>query len=159
MDSGKVLYAAAAASSTMTNSKGVVSKVMLKDPDSPIERLNTGIANPLAIFRLAIDPKTLKQEAGTTFDLVVGTDAKNDAMVIISNSQQTKTIPSQSLRQILDPFTDVCQVEAFRSNLLVFLVYSSPNDTYTLLCVHCKDAKFRVVDTNRFKRGTIVHGF
>jgi len=63
------------------------------------------------------------------------------------------------LRAVLEPFTEVCQVSAFTSNTFVVLAYSEPNDTYTLLGVHCKEARFSKIDTIRFKRGQVVHGF
>ena len=37
---------------------------------------------PLAIYRVPIDAKAVRKPANTTFDLVIGSDAKNDALFV-----------------------------------------------------------------------------
>lgn len=86
----------------------------------------------------------LKPE-NTTFDLVVGANAKTDTIFICTVPADQKqgreheiiqVQPSVSLRDILEPFTEVCQITQFGSaQNFVILTHCEPMETYFLLLV------------------------
>lgn len=97
----------------------------------------------------------IKKPKGTTFDLLIGTDARNEALVIctpLSNEHAPQIIPSSSLQVILEPYTEIVQVSQFmHESIYVLLVYNEYNQTHHLLCVEMENAKFSLIDTIKFK--------
>ena len=74
-----------------------------------------GVDEPIGVFRLPIDPKSISKPAKTTFDLVIGRDARADAVILCNLPQEDliQAIPSNSLRTILEPYTEVIQAVQF----------------------------------------------
>ena len=65
--------------------KGAIHRVpFLSQPSghNANKTLNIGMKEPLAIYRVPIDAKAVRKPANTTFDLVIGSDAKNDALFV-----------------------------------------------------------------------------
>ena len=65
--------------------KGAIHRVSLKSQTSghnANKTLNIGMQEPLAIYRVPIDAKAVRKPENTTFDLVIGSDAKTDALFV-----------------------------------------------------------------------------
>jgi len=47
-----------------------------------VKTLNVGVHEPMAVYRVPIDHQKVNQPQGTTFDLVIGANARQDAVVL-----------------------------------------------------------------------------
>ena len=94
-----------------------------------------------------------------TYDLVLGTDANSDAMMIIADSKETNVQPSRSLSTILQVYDTIAQVEEMHTNVLAMLAYSQFSDAYHIICVQLNGMKFERIDTYKFKKGQKVQNF
>jgi len=113
-------------------------------------------------MRMPIDPQSINKPVGTTFDLVLGANPKTDVVMLCNLSGElTQAIPVNSLRQLLEPASEVCQVEQLSKypGTIVMLTYSEPNETYCLVAAEVKEGRFAKIDSIHFKKGNVVHTF
>ena len=77
---------------------GAINRVTLNGTSRPdIKPLNIGIEEPIAVFRVPLDPKVINKPAGCTFDLVLGSDCRKDAIVLCTSpgpESQTQALPA-----------------------------------------------------------------
>lgn len=72
----KLIYAASFEKS------GVLNRVTLNGERTEIKPLNLGIAQPIAVFRIPIQPNHVNKPPGSTFDLILGSNCRQDAIVL-----------------------------------------------------------------------------
>ena len=53
-----------------------------------------GITEPIAVFRLQINPSAIGKPPGSVFDLVLGKNAKADAVVLCTHDINVKPLPA-----------------------------------------------------------------
>ena len=143
-----------------SNQRGLIEKVELGDRKEVqgVNLINAGIDHILGMFKL--DIKVQDNTPGNrSYDLVLGSDAKSDSVLIISSDGKSSVQPSRSLSSILHPYDAIVQAEQMHSNIFVLLCFSVINDTYTLVCVRLDGMLFKKVDTYPFKKGQKVESF
>ena len=61
---------------------GAIQRVSFRTQPPAVKTLNVGVAEPLAIYRLPVEAKSVRKPENTTFDLLLGSNAKTDAMFL-----------------------------------------------------------------------------